>query len=141
MLQVVFADRKGSAVDRERVGHKVPDEETGATSRAVTSRLRMTCAGWQTVPTAAEFHAAPHRPAGTDRETAMLLTWFHVAAMEEQVDARLDWKGYILPLLFFRRMSDVWDEETAEARAGRGCGGPDPRARANKPDWGSDTNM
>ena len=29
---------------------------------------------------------------------------------------RTDWKGYILPLLFFKRISDVWDEETAEAQ-------------------------
>ena len=29
---------------------------------------------------------------------------------------RTDWKGYILPLLFFKRISDVWDEETAEGR-------------------------
>ncbi len=29
---------------------------------------------------------------------------------------RTDWKGYILPLLFFKRVSDVWDEETAEAQ-------------------------
>ena len=29
---------------------------------------------------------------------------------------RTDWKAYILPLLFFKRLSDVWDEETAEAR-------------------------
>lgn len=28
---------------------------------------------------------------------------------------RADWKGYILPLLFFKRISDVWDEEAAEA--------------------------
>lgn len=28
---------------------------------------------------------------------------------------RTDWKGYILPLLFFKRISDVWDEETAQA--------------------------
>ena len=28
---------------------------------------------------------------------------------------RTDWSGYILPLLFFKRISDVWDEETAEA--------------------------
>jgi type I restriction enzyme M protein len=28
---------------------------------------------------------------------------------------RTDWKGYILPLLFFKRISDVWDEESAEA--------------------------
>lgn len=29
---------------------------------------------------------------------------------------RTDWKGYMLPLLFFKRISDVWDEETSEAR-------------------------
>ena len=29
---------------------------------------------------------------------------------------RTDWKAYILPLLFFKRISDVWDEETVEAR-------------------------
>jgi len=28
---------------------------------------------------------------------------------------RTDWKGYILPLLFFKRISDCWDEETTEA--------------------------
>ena len=28
---------------------------------------------------------------------------------------RTDWKGYILPLLFFKRISDVWDEEASEA--------------------------
>jgi type I restriction enzyme M protein len=28
---------------------------------------------------------------------------------------RTDWKAYILPLLFFKRLSDVWDEETADA--------------------------
>lgn len=28
---------------------------------------------------------------------------------------RTDWKAYILPLLFFKRLSDVWDEETDEA--------------------------
>lgn len=28
---------------------------------------------------------------------------------------RTDWKGYILPLLFYKRICDVWDEERAEA--------------------------
>src|SRR5437016_14086026 len=28
---------------------------------------------------------------------------------------RTDWKAYIRPLLFFKRICDVWDEETAEA--------------------------
>ena len=27
---------------------------------------------------------------------------------------RTDWKSYILPLLFFKRICDVWDEEHAE---------------------------
>jgi type I restriction enzyme M protein len=30
---------------------------------------------------------------------------------------RTDWKAYILPLLFFKRICDVWDEETVEATA------------------------
>lgn len=30
---------------------------------------------------------------------------------------RTDWKAYILPLLFFKRISDVYDEETVEAAA------------------------
>ena len=29
---------------------------------------------------------------------------------------RTDWKGYIQPLLFFKHISDVWDEETADAQ-------------------------
>ena len=29
---------------------------------------------------------------------------------------RTDWKAYVLPLLFFKRISDVWDEEATEAR-------------------------
>ena len=28
---------------------------------------------------------------------------------------RSDWKGHILPLLFFKRICDVWDEEIARA--------------------------
>ena len=27
---------------------------------------------------------------------------------------RTDWKSYILPLLFFKRICDVWDEEHAQ---------------------------
>ena len=30
---------------------------------------------------------------------------------------RTDWKAYILPLLFFKRIADAWDEEAAEAAA------------------------
>src|SRR5688572_3916387 len=37
---------------------------------------------------------------------------------------RTDWKGYILPLLFFKRVCDVWDEETANATATFGDADP-----------------
>jgi len=37
---------------------------------------------------------------------------------------RTDWKGYILPLLFFKRISDVWDEETADATETYGDASP-----------------
>lgn len=37
---------------------------------------------------------------------------------------RTDWKGYILPLLFFKRISDVWDEETVEAQKTYGDADP-----------------
>ena len=50
----------------------------------------MSCAGWRTVPTAAEFYETVHRPSGADRETAILLTWYHEADMAEQLYARLE---------------------------------------------------
>lgn len=37
---------------------------------------------------------------------------------------RTDWKGYILPLLFFKRISDVWDEETSDAQQAYGEADP-----------------
>lgn len=37
---------------------------------------------------------------------------------------RTDWKGYILPLLFFKRISDVWDDETLEAQQTYGDADP-----------------
>ncbi len=40
--------------------------------------------------------------------------WDSANTLRGSVD-RTDWKGYILPLLFFKRISDVWDEETTEA--------------------------
>lgn len=36
---------------------------------------------------------------------------------------RGDWKGFILPLLFFKRICDVWDEEEAESAEAYGPGG------------------
>ena len=41
---------------------------------------------------------------------------------------RTDWKGYILPLLFFKRISDVWDEETATAEEAYGDVDPSTQA-------------
>jgi len=37
---------------------------------------------------------------------------------------RTDWKGYILPLLFLKRICDVWDEEKAEAAEAYGDADP-----------------
>ena len=85
-----FSDRRGNSRERERCGRQVPGNETGRNSRTVTSRLRMSCAGWRAVPTAAEFYAAVHEPTGDDRETAILLTWYHEAHVAEQVHARLE---------------------------------------------------
>ena len=86
----VFSDSRGCATEREVHGHSVPETETGPDSRTVTSRLRMSCAGWRTVPSAREFYQAVHQPRGTGRETAILLTWYHEADMAEQLDARLE---------------------------------------------------
>jgi type I restriction enzyme M protein len=41
--------------------------------------------------------------------------WDAASILRRSAVDRTDWKGYILPLLFFKRISDVWDEETAEA--------------------------
>ena len=85
-----FSDRRGDSIERARHGRNVPEAETGRNSRTVESRLRMSCAGWRKVPTAAEFYAAVHEPTGSDRETAILLTWHHEAHVAEQVYARLE---------------------------------------------------
>jgi type I restriction enzyme M protein len=42
--------------------------------------------------------------------------WDAATTLRGSAVDRTDWKGYILPLLFFKRISDVWDEDTAEAR-------------------------
>jgi type I restriction enzyme M protein len=41
--------------------------------------------------------------------------WNCAEIMRGSAVDRTDWKAYILPLLFFKRICDVWDEETAEA--------------------------
>ena len=60
-------------------------------------------------------------PARNDRSTGLAelksALWDAANTLRgSAVDSRTDWKGYILPLLFFKRISDVWDEETAEAQ-------------------------
>ena len=72
----VFSDTVGCARERARYGLATRNNESGPDSRTVTSRLRMSCAGWEVVPTAREFYEAIHRARGTDRETAILLTCF-----------------------------------------------------------------
>ena len=72
------------AFDDERGG------PCGEDSATVAGRLRMSCAGWTTVPRAREFYRAVHAPTGSGRETAILLTWFHEADTFEQVNARLE---------------------------------------------------
>jgi len=41
--------------------------------------------------------------------------WEAANALRGSAVDRTNWKSYILPLLFFKRISDCWDEETAEA--------------------------
>ena len=62
----------------------------GKSSPTVAGRLRMSCAGWKTIPTAEEFYRAVHEPTGHNRETAILLTWYHEADTFEKVNARLE---------------------------------------------------
>src|SRR6056297_4161929 len=54
-------------------------------------------------------------PAKTSNELRASL-WDAANTLRGSAVDRTDWKGYILPLLFFKRISDVWDEETAEAQ-------------------------
>lgn len=49
------------------------------------------------------------------RESLKSALWDAANTLRGSAVDRTDWKGYILPLLFFKRISDVWDEETAEA--------------------------
>lgn len=62
-------------------------------------------------------------PAGFCDESAMPLTltelkshlWNCAEILRGSAVDRTDWKAFILPLLFFKRICDVWDEETADA--------------------------
>jgi type I restriction enzyme M protein len=52
----------------------------------------------------------------TDSSSLESALWAAANALRGSAVDRTDWKGYILPLLFFKRISDVWDEEREEAR-------------------------
>ena len=58
--------------------------------------------------------SVPHTTNGTSELKSAL--WDAANTLRGSAVDRTDWKGYILPLLFFKRISDVWDEETAEAQ-------------------------
>src|SRR5680860_639361 len=54
------------------------------------------------------------KPAKNSNELRSAL-WDAAEILRGSAVDRTDWKGYILPLLFFKRICDVYDEETAEA--------------------------
>jgi type I restriction enzyme M protein len=49
------------------------------------------------------------------RDSLKAALWECAEVLRGSAVDRTDWKAYILPLLFFKRLSDVWDEETAAA--------------------------
>jgi type I restriction enzyme M protein len=49
------------------------------------------------------------------RDALQSTLWNAANTLRGSAVDRTDWKGYILPLLFFKRISDVWDEETSDA--------------------------
>ena len=51
----------------------------------------------------------------TTHEELKSALWDAANTLRGSAVDRTDWKGYILPLLFFKRICDVWDEETTEA--------------------------
>ena len=85
-----FGDQRASAEERKRCGMKAGGAPDGRNSPTVAGRLRMSCAGWTTIPSAREFHRAVHDPSGSDRETAILLTWYHEADTLEHAKAWLE---------------------------------------------------
>lgn len=54
-------------------------------------------------------------PPQTDISTLESHLWQAANILRGSPLDRADWKSYILPLLFFKRICDVWDEEYAEA--------------------------
>ena len=61
-------------------------------------------------------NGSPPTEAGMGSSDLKSALWNAANTLRGSAVDRTDWKGYILPVLFFKRISDVWDEETAEAR-------------------------
>src|SRR3954454_10246446 len=51
------------------------------------------------------------RPPTTTLDSLKSRLWQCAQILRGSAVDRTDWKAYILPLLFFKRLSDVWDEE------------------------------
>ena len=60
-----------------------------------------------------QLNKGRHRRMATDRKDLKSTLWEAANILRGSAVDRTDWKGYILPLLFFKRISDVWDEEHA----------------------------
>ena len=77
----------------------------------------------------------------TTHEELKSALWDAANTLRGSAVDRTDWKGYILPLLFFKRICDVWDEETTEAAetfgdvdpTSRRCPRPSRRSRPPSP--------
>lgn len=85
-----FDNEHGDADEKRRGRVTRANDRDGENSPTVASRLRMSCAGWTKVPSAQEFYQAVHNPTGSERETAILLTWYHEADTLEHAMARLE---------------------------------------------------
>ena len=85
-----FDNDHGYAHEKRRGRMTQANDRDGENSPTVAGRLRMSCAGWTKVPSAQEFYQAVHDPTGSERETAILLTWYHEADTLEHAKARLE---------------------------------------------------
>ena len=85
-----FDDDHHYTEDKPRGRMTKTTDRDGKKSPTVASRLRMSCAGWKTVPSPQEFYQAVHNPTGSGRETAILLTWYHEADTLEHAKAKLE---------------------------------------------------
>jgi len=59
-------------------------------------------------------HTSPGKPSVTTLQQLASHLWEAANILRGSPVDRTDWKSYILPLLFFKRICDVWDEEEAD---------------------------